>query len=208
MRYYPALLDLRGKYCVVIGGGKVALRKALSLLKAGAFVRVISPEFIGQLLGLKKNKRVMLVKSQYQKRFLKGAFLAIASTDNKTVNHKAARDAASLRKLINVVDSPGLSNFIVPAVLNKKDLIISISTSGKVPCLSRRIKEDLRKSILPQYIRALDLLKGIRRELKKVCPDPKIRESVLNHLANARLTQLNRKQGRQKIRELVRRFSG
>ncbi len=185
MKYYPALLALKGKKCVVIGGGKVAQRKARSLVKTGASVRLISPVLTKGLKALKRSKKISCIKSGYQKKFLKNAFLVIAATGDNLINLKIAKDADKLRMLVNVVDSPDSSNFIVPAVLQSGDLIIGISTSGKAPALSKKIKEDLTKLIIPRYAGPLKLLEGIRKELKLNCPDPKTRKAVLARIINS-----------------------
>lgn len=160
MRYYPVLLDLRGRKCVVVGGGKIAQRKAYSLVKAAASVYIISPDLTPRLRELARKKKISYIKSKYRKRFLKDAFVVIAATDNRTVNSKISKSASRLGKLVNVVDSPADGNFIVPASFSNKDLIISVSTSGKAPSLAKKIKQDLSKIILPRYVELLNLLVG------------------------------------------------
>ncbi|MFH1338556.1 MAG: bifunctional precorrin-2 dehydrogenase/sirohydrochlorin ferrochelatase [Candidatus Omnitrophota bacterium] len=183
MGYYPVLFDLEGKKCVVIGGGNVARRKVRSLLKSEARVCVISPELNPALRRLSKEGEISWIKSDYRKKFLRGAFLVIAATDNKQVNSKVSRDAAAANVLVNVVDSPSESSFIVPAVIRDGDLIVGISTSGQVPYLSRKIKEDIKESIIPRYGKALAALKNARRQLKASCPSFKKRKAILAKLA-------------------------
>lgn len=161
MRYYPALLDLQGKKCVVVGGGAVAERKVRSLLKAGASVLVISPGINKGIDKLKRNKKIIYKKSNYRKEFLKKTFLIIAATDKKLINSRVSRNGRRLGALVNVVDSCQDSNFIVPAVLANQGLIIAISTSGRSPALSKKIKEDLKKIFIPRYLKWLKLwIKG------------------------------------------------
>ena len=179
MRYYPILLDLEAKKCIVIGGGKVAQRKVSSLIKCGAFVSVVSPQITKGLVELARKKKIFLIKENYQKKFLKGAFLVVAATNNKAINLKVSQDAKDLKALVNVVDSCALSSFIVPAVLAKGDLVIAISTSAKAPFLSKRIKEDFKKYICG-YPKSLNLLKDIRQELRLRYPDAKVRKSMLS----------------------------
>ena len=179
MRYYPILLDLKTKKCIVIGGGKVAQRKVSSLIKCGASVTVVSPQIIKGLAELAKKKKILLIKENYQKKFLKDAFLVVTATNNKAINLKVSQDAKDLKALVNVVDSCALSSFIVPAVLAKGDLVIAISTSAKAPFLSKRIKEDLKKYIC-SYPKSLNLLKDIRQELRIRYPDAKVRKSMLS----------------------------
>ena len=187
MNYYPLLLDLKGKKCVVIGGGKVAERKAVSLLKSGAVVMVVSPGVTKTLALLKSQQRIRCIIAHYHKKFLKGAFLAIIATDDQQLNRKAAGDSQRAGILTNVVDSPALSNFIVPSVIAKKGLIISISTSGQVPALSKRIRKDITSLLIPSYAQSLTILKRIRRELKKKYTNPKTRARILKRLVNIKI---------------------
>lgn len=179
MKYYPVLLDLKGKRCLVVGGGAVAYRKTCSLLKAGAKVLVISPVLTRPLLNFSKSKKICYIRSKYHKKFLKNVFLVIAATNKKETNLQISKDARLRGMLVNVVDMPSLSNFIVPAVLSRKDLIISISTSGKAPILSKKIKEDLKK-LISGYAKIVRPLASIRRKLKLKYPDAKLRKSVLH----------------------------
>lgn len=187
MRYYPILLDLKDKVCAVIGGGSVAQRKINALLKAGARVKVISPKLTKGIEKLKEKKKVVHRASTYTKDYLKDTFLAIAATNSQAINKQVALDAASCGILINVVDAPALSNFIVPSVIAKKDLIISISTSGKAPCLSKRIRKDLEKLLVPEYATFLSLLKEIRGTIKSRCLNAKQKALVLNGLVETRV---------------------
>lgn len=187
MEYYPILLDLKGKKCVVVGGGRVAGRKVKSLLKAKAQVAVISLDLTRGLRRLKRKKSILHIKSNYQKKYLKGAFLAIAATSDQKINQAAARTARAQGILTNVVDSARLSNFIVPSSLSRGGLIISISTSGRAPGLSKKIKIDLSRSILPGYARLLHLLEGIRGRLKSKYLNQNLRAKLFNRLVNAQI---------------------
>jgi siroheme synthase-like protein len=167
MRYYPALLDLKDRRCCVIGAGQIACRKARSLVSAGAKVTVISPSLSKGLQALVKKGAVSVRKDVYKKKYIRDVFLVVAATSDARVNRLVSCDALKLRILANVVDCPALSTFIVPAVLSKNGLIISISTSSRAPALSRRIKQDLRKNVLAKYSRALDKVSAHRMRLKK-----------------------------------------
>ena len=151
----------------MVGGGTIACRKTRSLLAAGARVEVISPCLSKALQTYAKKRLILYRKDIYRKKYIRNAFLVVAATADRLVNSRVSADAASLRLLVNIVDHPAQSNFIVPAVLNKNGLIISISTSGKAPALSRRIKQDLRKTFFGKYVRALAVLSCARRKLKK-----------------------------------------
>ena len=187
MRYYPAFLDLHGRLCCVVGGGTIAGRKARSLLEAGARVEVISPDLSKALEALAKKRLISYRKDIYRKKYIRNAFLVIAATADPIVNRRVSADAAHVRILANIVDRPAQSNFIVPAVLSKSGLIIGISTSGQAPALSKRIKQDLRKTVLGKYIKALAVLSRARGRLKKSNVGFGKRKDILTRLADKAL---------------------
>ena len=189
MKYYPLLLDLKGKKCVVVGGGRVAQRKVRVLMKAKACVWVISPDLVKGLKQLKRRKTIFHLRVDYEKKYLKGAFLVIAATDNEKINQAAAIDAQALGMLANVVDSPSLSNFIVPSIITDGDLIISISTSARAPGLSKRIRKEISQLIIPRYARLLSALENIRAGLKRRYPTPSMRAKLFNRLVNTRIPE-------------------
>lgn len=111
---YPAMLDLKNKKCVIIGGGKVAVRKALPLIEAGADLTVIAPAADPQLLTLAKTGLLQLELRAYADNDLIDAFVTIAATDDFHINRKIAVAAPYL---CNVVTEPSLGNFSVPSTV-------------------------------------------------------------------------------------------
>ncbi len=167
MSYYPIMLDVKGKRCVVIGGGPVALRKAQSLLECGAAVEVISPELCSELEELAANGSVKAVRRPYRRGDLRGAALVIAAADDGEVNRSVSQEASESGILVNVVDVPGLSSFIVPSSLRRGDMTLSVSTNGKSPALARRIRAELEESIGEEYSLLASLAEEVRSELKQ-----------------------------------------
>src|SRR5664279_4839267 len=151
MKYYPIFLRVAGRDCLVIGGGKVATQKVESLLNASAAVTVISPELTPEISALAAAQRVVHHRRPYRSGDLQGVFLAYAATSDPTVQTQIARDAETAGVLLNVVDVPQLCSFIVPAVIQRGDLLIATSTSGTSPALARRIRRDLEHSFGPEY---------------------------------------------------------
>lgn len=131
----------------MVGGGAVAQRKVLSLLKAGAGVTVISPALTRRLQTLKQKGSVAHVDREFRRGDLKrlSPFLAFAATDSGPVNESFSREAASLGLPVNVSDNPSLSSFIVPSVVQRGPLQIAISTSGASPALAKSIRLELEK---------------------------------------------------------------
>jgi precorrin-2 dehydrogenase/sirohydrochlorin ferrochelatase len=176
---YPAVLDLRGRRAVVVGGGRVALRKARALLAAGASVRVVAPKLVA---ALKRDPRIECRAGPYRKRHLRGAILVIAATDDEGVNARIAADARAAGALVNVVDRPEECDFIVPSQVRRGDLVIAVTTGGAAPSLSRRIRERLERQFGPEYARLLAALRRVRQDLKARGLAPAVRRRIFERL--------------------------
>ncbi len=145
MRYYPINLNIKGKVCVVIGGGRVAERKIKNILLCGGKVKVVSPELTDLLSEMVRRRQIDHIRCDYHPGLLKGAFLAYAATSNRKVNAQIAKEAARLGILVNVCDSAKESTFILPAVLRKGGITLSVSTDGISPAKSVSIRDRLKK---------------------------------------------------------------
>lgn len=181
-KYYPAFMDIEGRKCVVVGGGKVALRKVRDLLGAGADVRVISPELTPDLLKLKGQDRIKHSARQFRPSDLKGAALVVAATSDMEANRKVAAHAGAVP--VNVVDMPELCGFIVPASVKRGPLTIAVSTSGASPAMARAIKDSLAEQFGPEVGRYLQKLGAQRRRIIKETTDPAERERKLKGLGS------------------------
>ncbi|MFE6170165.1 bifunctional precorrin-2 dehydrogenase/sirohydrochlorin ferrochelatase [Viridibacillus arvi] len=162
--YYPIMLQLKGKYCVVIGGGKVANRKVTSLLNAGAIVTVISPVLHEKLQEKWRNHLITWFEKSFEASDLDDAFCIIAATNLPDVNAKIKESAMS-HQLVNIVDDASGSNFIVPATLRRGDLTIAVSTSGTNPGLAKKLKDDLTLQFDDYYGEYVAFLQNARTEV-------------------------------------------
>ncbi|HDP69267.1 MAG TPA: bifunctional precorrin-2 dehydrogenase/sirohydrochlorin ferrochelatase [Actinobacteria bacterium] len=167
MEYYPVYLNLKGKKCVVIGGGNVAERKVLALIGCGAKITVISPELGEDLNMLKIKGDIEHIGREYRKGDLEGAFVVVGATDEPSVNKLVYEEANVLNLLLNIVDVPELCNFIVPSIVKRGDLKLSISTSGKAPALAKKIRLELEKIFGPEYEFYVNLLGETRERIKQ-----------------------------------------
>jgi precorrin-2 dehydrogenase / sirohydrochlorin ferrochelatase len=204
MRYFPVFLDLKEKPCIVVGGGAVAERKAKNLLKAGARVTVISPALTVPLSRLRDKKKIAHLSRSYRKKDLKGALLAIAATNDRAINERVFREATAERIPVNVVDDPAHSSFIVPSIVEKKDLLVAISTSGRSPALARLLRQKLEKEIGPEYPRFLKLLGTVRKKVIALRLGQRQNQKIFRRLVGEDLLPLIREE---KGRELDRRLS-
>ena len=148
MRFYPVNLNIEGKKCVVVGGGKIAERKVKNILSCGGKVKVISRELCSGLLEMAKQGKIDYIKCGYNPALLKGAYLVYASTSNREVNSTVFRDAVKPGIPVNVCDSAEESTFILPAVLRKNGVTVAVSTDGVSPAKAVRVRDKLKEVIL------------------------------------------------------------
>jgi precorrin-2 dehydrogenase/sirohydrochlorin ferrochelatase len=202
-RYYPVSLDIRGKTCLVVGGGEVAVRKVRALHQAGAHVSVVAPEVQPKLRAL---EGVEIRERAFRDTDLHGVFLVVVATDDPVLNRAVGRDAADLGCLVNVVDCPALSNFIVPATLRRGELSISISTGGASPTLARRIREGLEGQFGEEYADFVDVLAEVRREIFDKVPESERRAGLCRELTDEKWVRLLRERGRDALRTEMLKF--
>ena len=165
--YFPVFLNIRRKKCVVVGGGQVAFRKVRMLLDCGANVTVISPVLHPNLSELADKRSIQVIRRNYKLGDLKGAFVVIAATDEKETNRKVSKEAGRVGALVNVVDDPKPSDFIVPSLLRRGDLTVAISTGGKSPALARKLRTKLEQSLGNEYGPLVILIEDVRSSLKR-----------------------------------------
>ncbi|MCX6616237.1 MAG: bifunctional precorrin-2 dehydrogenase/sirohydrochlorin ferrochelatase [Acidobacteria bacterium] len=202
MRYYPAFLDVRGKRCLVVGGGGVAARKARALVAAGAMVRVVAPEISREL---RRAAGLECRQARYSARQLRGVWLVVAATDDPLVQQAVWRDAARRGLLCNVADVPARSNFMVPAVVRRGGLQIAVSTGGGSPALARRLRRELEKSVGREYAALLELLRALRPRVMAEVPAPE-RPRVFSAMVNSAALDLLRAGRRRDARRLLEGF--
>jgi uroporphyrin-III C-methyltransferase/precorrin-2 dehydrogenase/sirohydrochlorin ferrochelatase len=160
---FPVSLELRGRRCVVLGGGEMAEPKVRALLDAGADVTVIAPDPSEGVAALGRQGRITLVQRVYERGDLSGAFLAIAASDPE-VTAAAFAEAEDERVLFNAVDDVAHCHFAAPSVVRRGDLTVAISTGGRAPALAKRLREQLSDVLGPEYAAVIELLSEAREE--------------------------------------------
>ncbi len=206
-RYYPMMVDLTGRKCVVVGAGEVAERKIATLLKFGARVVVVSPDLSPGIKGIVEEGKVEYIGREYQKNDIKGAFLVIGATNEREVNERLAREAREEGILVNVVDSPLDCSFIVPSILNRGDLVIAISTGGKSPALAKKIRQELEDIYGPEYAELLEILGELRSHVLREVEEPALRQKIMERVTvSALLERIRAGEGpliKQELRNLL-----
>lgn len=202
MRYYPVNLNIDGHRCLVVGGGAVGTRKALSLLDCGAQVVVVSPKISSRLAGLAREGKIRVERRPYQSSDLKGIFLVIGATDDESLNRRIHRNAEKRGLLCNIADRPEICNFILPSVVRRGALTISISTSGSSPALAKKLRKELECQFGQEYNVLLQLMRGIRQRLLAQAHAPEAHKPLFEKLLNAGLIDLVRENRRGEINRL------
>ncbi|RLQ95882.1 NAD(P)-binding protein [Falsibacillus albus] len=182
---YPITLDLTNKKVLVAGGGEVALRKIKRLLKAGAFVTVVSPEAVNGIESLYLENKIRWVKNKVVKEDFADAFLIIAATNDNRVNRDIVRHAGE-NKLVNVASSPEDGNFHVPATLQRGSLLLSVSTGGASPSLAMKIRDDLSDIYGENYDQYVRFLQECRECIKSLRISKEEKKEYLNECLEGR----------------------
>ena len=173
--YYPVYLSLKGRRCVVVGGGPIAEGKVRNLMKHPCEVVLISPQATDLLEQWTEEGRIEWQRRAYREGDLKGAFLAIGATGVPEVDRLMAEEAERERVLLNVVDYTPLCMFIAPSIVERGPVTVAISTSGASPALARKLRESMEKSELLDFAEIAGLLSKARAEVKrrglKIPPD-------------------------------------
>jgi precorrin-2 dehydrogenase/sirohydrochlorin ferrochelatase len=163
---YPIHLNLAGRRCVVVGGGRVAERKVRGLLDAGASAVVVAPEATDGLRALAADGALVWEKSRYERGHLDGAFLVFAATDDRAVNARVAADANAAGILVNCADAPEDGSFITPALVRRGDLALTVTTSGGSPTLAAVVRERLEAEYGAEWEAIAELFAAIREQIK------------------------------------------
>ena len=193
MAYYPIFTDLRGKRCVVIGGGLVAQRKITTLLGYGASIILISPEATTRMTAYAAQRRIRWIRRRFRPGDLAGAWLVYAATDDAGINARVHREARQRRMFANIVDQTPLCSFIAPSIMRRGELVIAVSTGGASPTLSKRLRRDLVERIGGEYGTMLRLLKSLRQPAKQRLPNYHDRKRYFDRLVQGDVFALVRR---------------
>jgi len=183
--FYIACLKLKGRRCLVVGGGDIGLEKVEGLLACDADVTLIAPVAHSELESLAAEGSIEWEKRDYAGAAdLEGVFMAIASTDDTEVNIKVYDDAEKRAMLVNIVDVPPLCNFILPAIVRTGPLAIAISTAGASPALAKRMKREISDLFGEEYARLAVILNDARGWAKGTLPTYQDRKEFFEGIVN------------------------
>ncbi|HKG37024.1 MAG TPA: bifunctional precorrin-2 dehydrogenase/sirohydrochlorin ferrochelatase [Solirubrobacterales bacterium] len=183
--FYIACLKLKGRRCVVVGGGDVGLEKVEGLLACDGDVTLIAPDAHPALEELAAEGSIRWQRREYAGAGdLDRAFMVIAATDDSEVNIRVYDDAERRAMLVNVVDVPPLCNFILPAIVRTGPLAIAISTAGASPALAKRMKREVSDLFGKEYARLAVMLNDARGWAKATLPTYQDRKEFFEGIVN------------------------
>ncbi len=173
MGYYPILLEMKERRCVVVGGGLVAERKAAALVEAGARVTVIAPTMTPNLVEWSQQRRIHTITRPYQMGDLAQYEIVFIATDDRQVNAAVYEEGKSRGVWVNAADDPSCCDFILPSVLRRGALTVAVSTGGESPALARAVREELENYFGTDYEVFATLAAEARTELRArgIAPD-------------------------------------
>ena len=184
--------DLNGRRCLVVGGGLIAQRKVMTLLRCGARVTVVSPSLTPRLLAYARSGTIRHLAHCFHPADLRGAWLVCAATDDQAVNECVFRTATRLRIFTNVVDQKPLCSFIAPSLFTRGPLTVAISTGGTSPTIAKQLRRELQQMIGAEYAPMLRLLGRLRGVAKRRLPHYNDRKRYFDCLVQGRVFSLVR----------------
>ena len=208
MTFYPISLDVRNRKCLVVGGGSVGSRKAGTLLDCGALVTVVEPAPSDSLQSLSDTKALTIVSRSYRSKDLDDMLLVIGATDDRKLNRRISQDAARRGILCNIADQPEDCSFILPAVIRRGDLVISVSTSGCSPAMAKKLRKELENQFGEEYAEFLKLMGAIRHQLLRDMQPSETHKAVFEDLIRSGLLDLIKENRRDDVDRLLRRVLG
>ena len=182
--FYIACLSLRGRRCLVVGGGEIALEKVEGLLACDGQVVVVAPELQPTLAALAAETSITWIERDFEPQDLEGSFMAIAATDDSEVNIRVYELAEARAMLVNVVDVPPLCNFILPAIVRTGPLAIAVSTAGSSPALAKRMKREIAEQFGDAYAELAVILNEVRGWAKATLPTYQDRKLFFESIVN------------------------
>lgn len=193
-RHYPIALCLRGKRCVVVGGGPVAARKVQGVVEAGAKVTVVAPTVGERVRRIAEEGDIDLVERPFEPGDLDGADLVFAATDNERLNAEVGVEAANRGALFNDATSSEGSNFLVPSVLRRGSLSVGVTTGGSSPAYAKLIRGKLEDILGPEHAEMVNILERLRpRVMERFPDDPDRRRSVWDAIVSWETLELIRR---------------
>lgn len=182
---FPMFVKLDGREVLVVGAGRVGEPKIRGLLPTGAKIRVVAREASESVRQWAQSGNIILEERSFVPADLGNVFLVVVATSSRDLNEQIYQEVQSRHILCNIVDVPGQCDFYYPAVVQRGDLQIAISTSGQSPSLAQKIRQQLERQFGPGYAHWVATLGETRRRVLASNLDPQRKRDLLQSLASA-----------------------
>ncbi len=189
MAYFPMYVDITNKDCLIVGGGKVALRKVEVLLDFKAKVCVVAQEVCEQIKALEDEGKITVLEREFIDKDIEKRFLVVAATNQKELNHRISILASQKNIPVNAVDQIEDCYFIFPAYVKEKELVASFSSSGKSPVTVQYLKQKEKEILTPRLGEINDYLGAIRQEIIEKYDDEKQRRAAFKEILEKALSE-------------------
>ncbi|HDL19561.1 MAG TPA: bifunctional precorrin-2 dehydrogenase/sirohydrochlorin ferrochelatase [Bacteroidetes bacterium] len=163
--YFPILISLSDRKCLVIGGGPIARHKVQSLEKFSPQLTILAPEIDEKLAEIAVKNKFEIIRKEYKTADLEGFDLVIAATGKKKVSAQIWKDCKEKKILINAVDDPEHCDFILPATVKRGDLTVSVGTQGRSPFLTKELRRWMNRMFTPEWEEVIDLAADFRKQV-------------------------------------------
>ena len=184
MAYFPMFIQLKGRKCLVVGGGKVALRKIKVLKDFEAEVTVVAPDIIEQIRQIDDICRIF---RSFEEKDLKSVELVVAATDDKKENHRISQFCMEQNIPVNAIDQKEDCSFIFPSYIKEGEVVGAFSSSGQSPVITQYLKKEIRPALTKQLGQISESLGEIREVVKKLVWPEKRRKVLYKELLNLSL---------------------
>ena len=184
MSYFPFFVDISDRECLIVGGGKIAYRKACAVLKYGAKVLVVAPEICEEFELLKKEYTgaVKTWQREFTDSDTDNRFFVIAATDDEKIDKKVSEICFKKNILVNTVDRKEYCNFYFPSIVKKGDIVVGVSSGGKSPVLARELRKKIENAI-PDNLEKINVWLGkLRPYIKENIPEEEKRKEVFEKI--------------------------
>ena len=201
MAYYPIFVEMEGRPCLVIGGGKEAQRKVTGLMAAGGRVTVIAPKLTRDLQAMLAAGEIKYVQREYQDGDVEGYDVCMVATDDGAVNGDVAAEGKRRGIWVNAADDTKNCDFILPAVIRRGSITIAASTGGTSPALARRLREELEAYLTEEMPALADLLGDVRGDLRSrgIVPDADLWQEAIDEDLRVLLAQRKYRQAKARL---------
>ena len=189
MAYFPLFVELSGKKCLVVGGGRVALRKVKILLDFGAVVSVVAEELCSELRGLETAGQLTARVGSFCQEDLTGQFLVIAATDDNELNSHIAKLCSRGNIPVNVVDKIEECSFIFPAYVKQQNVVAAFSSGGRAPVITQYLKAQAENYVTDELGQINEYMGSIRQRVQRELNTEALRKAAFKDILEFALTE-------------------